>query len=442
MMFFRSVLIGLAVFAGLCGTARGQGLSLVRDEEIERGLLFYVRPLFEKAGLNPDLAEVHLVRDDSVNAFAAKGLHLFVHTGLIEKADDGQEIVAVLAHETGHIAGGHIVRLYENMRIARRNMLVSMVLGAAAAVASGRGDAAMGVMLGSVSSAQGLFAGYRRTEENAADQTAVTLLKATGHDLSGFENIMKRLQKLESLQANDPAASQWASHPAVRERLKLIVSDRIKASDPVRIRRENAIFDRMKAKLNGFLASPARIRALYPEKDASVPARYARAVLSYRQGRFDEADAALKKLCDEEPDNPYFFEMKGQFLFERGKDAVSEYRKAVSLLPDSSLLRIGLAQALSGADSFDAAVETLTVLTPVSNEDPIVWRLRAQAYAKTGRQGDADYALAEYNLLTGDVKQAVFFAKKALSRLPDSSAAALRAQDVLIQTGAQDKKKD
>ena len=134
--------------------------------------------------------------------------------------------------------------------------------------------------------------------------------------------------------------------------------------------------------------------------------------------------------------------MKGQFLFERGKDAVPEYRKAVSLLPDSSLLRIGLAQALSAVDSFDSAVETLTVLTPVSNEDPIVWRLRAQAYAKTGRQGDADYALAEYNLLMGDVKQAVFFAKKALSRLPDSSSAALRAQDVLIQTGAQDKKRD
>ena len=439
-MTLRAVLLGLIVMTGLCGTARGQGLSLVRDEEVERGLLFYARPLFEKAGLDPDLAEVHLVRDESVNAFAAKGLHLFVHTGLVEKADSGQEIVAVLAHETGHIAGGHIVRLYENMRIAQRYMLVSMVLGAAAAAASGRGDAAMGVMLGSMSSAQGLFAGYRRTEENAADQTAVTLLKATGHDLSGFESIMRRLQTLESFET-DGETGQWASHPAVKERLRLVASEKVKAVDPDRIRRENALFDRMKAKLNGFLAPPARIRALYPESDSSVPARYARAILSYRLGRFDEANAALKKLCDEEPDNPYFHEIKGQFLFERGRDAVPDYRKAVSLLPDSGLLRVGLAQALLAADTFDGAVEALSVLLPVSGTDPMIWRLRAQAYAKAERNGDAAYALAEYNLQTGDKKQAAFFAKRALSLLPASSAAALRAQDVLMHCGGFPEKK-
>lgn len=268
------------LFLLLCKTAQAQGLSLIRDEEVERGLSFYLAPLFEQAGLEPKNMRIHLVRDDSINAFAVQGLHVFVHTGLLTKADNAQEVVAVLAHETGHIAGGHIVRLYENMRIARRNMLLSMVLGAVVAGASGRGDAAMGVMSGMMSSSQGLLAGYRRSEENAADETAVRLLTATGHDLSGFADIMRKLQKQEDLYDNDNAAP-WRSHPMVRERLALISARPSKAADAKRVKRENDLFLRMKAKLDGFLSSPQKSKLC----TKTIPCRRAMPARFWRIGR-------------------------------------------------------------------------------------------------------------------------------------------------------------
>lgn len=418
------------LFLLLCKTAQAQGLSLIRDEEVERGLSFYLTPLFEQAGLEPKNMRIHLVRDDSINAFAVQGLHVFVHTGLLTKADNAQEVVAVLAHETGHIAGGHIVRLYENMRIARRNMLLSMVLGAVVAGASGRGDAAMGVMSGMMSSSQGLLAGYRRSEENAADETAVRLLTATGHDLSGFADIMRKLQKQEDLYDNDTTAP-WRSHPMVRERLALISARPSKAANAKRVKRENDLFLRMKAKLDGFLSSPQKIKALY--KDDSLPSRYARAVLAYRTGNFADAERQVDDLIKTEPENPYFYELKGQLLFEtaRGKEAIAPYEKAVGLLPDSDLFRIGLAQAVLSDEDAPDTNRALAVLSSVNADLPAVWRLKATAYGQSGQTGAAAYALAEYNLMTGNAKQARRFAKKAADLLPANDPSALKARDIL-----------
>lgn len=420
----------LWLFLLLCKTAQAQGLSLIRDEEVERGLSFYLTPLFEQAGLEPENMQIHLVRDDSINAFAVQGLHVFVHTGLLTKADNGQEVVAVLAHETGHIAGGHIVRLYENMRIARRNMLLSMVLGAVVAGASGCGDAAMGVMSGMMSSTQGVLAGYRRSEESAADETAVRLLTATGHDLSGFAGIMRKLQKQEDLYGNENDAL-WRTHPMVKERLALILAHPAKAADAKRVKLENDLFLRMKAKLDGFLSSPQKIKAAY--KDDSLPSRYARAVLAYRTGNFADAERQIDALIESEPENPYFYELKGQLLFEtaRGKEAVAPYEKAVALLPGSGLFRIGLAQAvLSDEDSADAD-KALAVLSSVNADLPEVWRLKAAAYGRAGQTGAAAYALAEYNLMTGDVNQARRFAKKAAALLPENDSLSLKSRDIL-----------
>lgn len=418
------------LFLLLCKTAQAQGLSLIRDEEVERGLSFYLTPLFEQAGLPPENMQIHLVRDDSINAFAVQGLHIFVHTGLLTKADNAQEVVAVLAHETGHIAGGHIVRLYENMRIARRNMLLSMVLGAVVAGASGRGDAAMGVMTGMMSSSQGLLAGYRRSEESAADETAVRLLTATGHDLSGFAGIMKKLQKQENLYTAD-GAELWRTHPMVKERLALILAQPSKRADAKRAAAENDVFFRMKAKLDGFLSSPQKIKAEY--KDDSLPSRYARAVFAYRTGDFANAEKQIDALIAAEPENPYFYELKGQLLFEtaRGAEAVAPYEKAVELLPDSDLFRIGLAQALLSDENQTDTDRALAVLSPVTADLPLLWRLKATAYGRAGKTGLAAYALAEYNSAAGDSRQTEYFAKKAINALPANDSAALKARDIL-----------
>lgn len=439
-MMNRAVLI-LGIFFWLfTGAARAESLSLVRDEEIERAIAVYLAPLFEKAGLDQRAMAVHLVKDDTINAFAAKGLHVFIHTGLILKADNAQEIIAVLAHETGHIAGGHIVRMYENMKIAQRNMLLSMILGTMAAAAGGGADAAVGAMLGGTNMVQSAFSAYRRTEENAADQVAVSLLQKTGHDLSGMEAVMRKLKAQESYQATDDFVL-WRSHPASEERLEIILNQQkqnktLFAPDQKRMARENALFDRIKAKLAGFLYPRKKVWERYPETDNSLPARYARAIALYKDGLFKDALERLNALIADYPDNPYFYELKGQILFETGRaaEAVEPYQKAVSLLPDSVLLRLGLIQAQIEKDDDDAlmqAEKSLSLFTNMSHEIPLIWRLQAVVYGRTGRQGLASYALAEYNLALGNKKQAESFAKRAVETLPDAMPAALRAQDIL-----------
>ena len=436
----RAVLIFGFVFWLCIGATRAESLSLVRDEEIERAVSFYLAPLFEKAGLDSRAMVIHLVKDDTINAFAAKGLHVFVHTGLLLKADNAQEIIAVLAHETGHIAGGHIVRLYENMQIAQRTMLLSMILGTLATMASGKADAAIGSMIGGVNTMQSAFASYRRSEENAADQVAISLLKKTGHDLSGLEAIMRKLNTQESYQSTDDFVL-WRSHPASKERLEIVLAQKQHQKtaflpDKKKIAEENALFERIRAKLAGFLYPAKKVSALYPITDTSLPARYARAVTAYKDGRFKEALSQTDALIADHPNDPYFYELKGQILFETGKaaEAVAPYQKAVSLLPDSILLRLGLIQAQiekDDPDSLSEAEKSLSLFSNMSHEIPLIWRLQAVVYGRTGRQGLASYALAEYNLALGNQKQALSFAKRAVEQLPDTMAAAMRAQDIL-----------
>ena len=442
-MMRRAVLILGIVFWFCIGAARAESLSLVRDEEIERTIVFYLTPLFEKAGLDPKAMEIHLVKDDTINAFAAKGLHVFIHTGLILKADDAQEIIAVLTHETGHIAGGHIVRMYENMQTAQRSMLLSMILGSVVVAAGGGADAAVGAIMGGTNMVQSAFAAYRRSEENAADQVAVSLLKKTGHDLSGLEAVMRKLNAQESYLMTDDFAL-WHSHPASKERLGVILKRKEAdfSPDRKRIANENALFDRIRAKLAGFLYPAKRVSERYPETDKSLPARYARAIALYRDGRFKEALTKINALIADYPDDPYFYELKGQLLFETGRaaEAVEPYQKAVSLLPDSVLLRLGLIQAQiekGDADALADAEKSLFLFTNMNHEIPLIWRLQAIVYGRTGRQGLASYALAEYNLALGNKKQAESFAKRAAESLPDGMPAQMRALDILyaLQNG-------
>ena len=437
-MIFRIVLcIALLLFPPV---ARAESISLIQDEETERVLASFLIPLFKTAGLNPDEMKIHLVKDDSINAFAAKGLHVFIHTGLLTKADNAQEVVAVLAHETGHIAGGHIVRLYDNIRIAKRNMLLSMLLAGIAGVASRRGDVGMAAMMGAQTSAQSLLMGYRRTEENAADQFAVSLLAKTGHGIVGFEEMMKKLRRQEDYQIDPKTDIIWQTHPDVRDRLAFIVDqkDKIPPENKRLIARENKAFKNVQAKLYAFLYDPAKTFAKFPESDTSFPARYARAVATYRASEYERAVADINALIKEFPENPYLYELKGQISFETGKnaDAIKAYKTAVRLLPDAALFRIGLAQAQTESDKREDwldALDTLRTAGQYMADSPFIWRLFAVAYGKTGQYPMADYALAEYNFHISDDKQAAFFAQKALKELPESAAAAQKARDILDQ---------
>ncbi len=439
-MGIRRIIFSVLCFLSLSlNNVRAQEISLIGDEETERALYSFQRPLFKAAGLNPESLKIRLVKDNEINAFATAGGYVFVHTGLLLKAQNAQEVIAVLAHETGHISGGHIVRLAENMRIAQRNMLISMILGAAVAAAGGA-DAGAAVMTGGMSSANGLLAGYRRTEENAADQAAVSLLSKTRHDLSGFRSIMAKLSRQESWQAEYKDAVLWRTHPMVKERLAFILSSEETKKIPFRpdfqkMERENKLFERIQAKLFAFIEPPEKTLERYPVSNTGLPARYARVIADYKSGNFEEALSGLDGLIRDFPDDPYFYELKGQIYFETGKakEAVPFYEKAVSLLPGSVLMRLGLAQAQIETDtpeSLKAAVKNLELASAQDSEIALLRRLQAVAYGRTRQEGLAAYAMSEYYFMLSDASKALMFARKARPLLPAGSPASLRAADI------------
>lgn len=433
----------LLLFLCLPFCVQAREIFLIGDEETERLLYSFQRPLFQKAGLDARTVKIRLIKDGSLNAFAVQGGYVFVHTGLLLKANDAQEVIAVLAHETGHVAGGHIIRLAGNVERARRNVMISMLLGTLAAAAGGT-QAGAAVIAGGMNAAEGMLAGYRRAEENAADQAAVSLLKATGHDLSGFESVMKKLERQERLTPEYKETAFLRSHPAVRERLEFVSEKRKQAkgaspSDMEAMRRENEAFKRVQAKLYAFLEPFDKTFLRYPESDTGIAARYARAIACYRKGRFDDALRLTDALIRDYPSDPYFYELKGQMLFETGRaeQAVSAYEKASALLHESVLMRIGLAQAQIETDRpemLKAAVKNLEFAAAANSDFPFVRRLQATAYSRTGQDGMAAYAMAEYHFLNGDMQKAALFARKALKSLDAGSAAGMRAADISVRS--------
>ena len=316
-------------------------ISVIRDTETEGVILTYIRQIFKAAGLNPNNAQVVLVNDSSINAFVAGGQAIFVHSGLITTAKTVDDLIFVLAHETGHIVGGHIVRGQGIYSKARTTALISTILGGLVAVA-GRPDAGLAVMMGGATSASGIFTAYQQTEESAADRTAVDILKKTNYSLKGFENTMSAIQAQERLSAESDF-SYLRTHPLTKDRIKAL--ERFtKNAQPTK---EDIRFELIKAKLIGFLYDPKETFSIY-QHQSDMPADYARSIALYRSHQFNQSQLLLDKLIAQKPDYPYFYELKAQFYLETGDidNAIRWYRKTVQMMPNAPLIQLSLAQAL------------------------------------------------------------------------------------------------
>jgi predicted Zn-dependent protease len=386
------------------------------------------------AGLEASSVRVHLVRDNTLNAFVAGGQNIFFNTGLLLAADSPNQVIGVIAHETGHISGGHLARTQDALRGASAPAILAMVLGAAA-MAAGAGDAGAAVIAGGAQVAQRSLLSYTRTQEGAADQAALSFLEQTQQSARGLMEFLDKLGDQEALQATsqDPYVR---THPLSRERIETIRAhlERSRysaAKDPPAFLAAHA---RMKAKLHGFLDPPEATFRRFPETDASLPARYARAIALHQARRFDEAVAAADSLISEHPQDPYFHELKGQILLEAGRvdEAVAPYAESVRLSPDDALLRLNLGQAQVSARSdawVKAAIQNLELAARDDPRDATAWRWLAQAYGRDGQEAMAALATAERYLLTGDFKGAALQADRAARTLPEGPSR-LRALDL------------
>jgi predicted Zn-dependent protease len=427
------------VFVVLPSGANAQKVSFIRDSEIEATIRAYATPLYQAANLDPSAVRVYLVNDQQINAFVAGGQRLFLNTGLLMQTDSAGQVIGVIAHEVGHIEGGHLARVHDALRRGTAESIIGVILGAAAAVA-GRPDIGGAIIAGGQNVALRNLLQYSRTQEGAADAAAMRYLDATQQSARGLLEFFGKLsgQELLTPTRQDP---YLRTHPLTQDRI-VALNDFVSRSpySDVAIKPEfQDSHRRLKAKLHGFLEDPELTFRRYPESDGSLYGRYARAIALHKMVRTEEAVALIDGLIAEVPNDPYFHELKGQVLFERGRpaDALGPYEQAVLLAPEAPLMRVDLARvqmALGRDELRSGAIRNFRMALAREPDRPFVWRQLAIALGQDGQMGESALALAEEALLLGKKPEARFQANKAKALLPPGSPSALRADDILQTT--------
>ena len=435
-------LTGAATAVGLLLTAASPVLaqSAIRDTEIEGIIQEWSDPVFTAMGLEPSEVEILLINDSDLNAFATRGRILGLNTGLILKTRNANELLGVIAHEAGHIKNRHTLR-DGAQGAGMQPMLMTMALGALA-IAAGAPDAGA-VLLGNSQYFGTLSAlRYMTHQEGEADNTGARALENAGESgrglVSFFENF--RSQEVFSDARRFP---YFRSHPLSStriENLRRFVGEQsnygVQESD-VRSAQHALVL----AKTHAFMDAPNQTFRDFPESDTALPARYARAIAWYRDGQTDRALAAVDTLLAEQPENPYFWELKGQILFEEGRpaEAIGAHQRSVELLPEAPLLRINLAHALietRDPGRLNEAVDQLKRATALEKDNTMGWRLLSQAYASQNKEGEARLASAEMYFAMGAGREATQFALRARDMLEPGTAEWTRAMDIVFASGA------
>lgn len=409
--------------------------SIIRDAEVESTIRSYANPLFRAAGIPTEAVTIRVLNSSVLNAFVTNGNRMFLHSGLILETKAPGELIGVIAHETGHIAGGHLVRLNDQIEKATLASMGSLALGVLAGIAAGRSDAGMAAMSLGQQVTQRDFFSYTRTQEASADQYALKILDATHQSAQGMVNFFETLvgQELLTSANQDP---YMRTHPVTTDRIAAVQAHVDKVHVPYGAPTEQQLrHDRMVAKLFAFLEPQGRTLQRYPETDQRLVARYARAIAYFRRGQLVQALPLIDGLISDAPNDPYFWELKGQMLFENGRlpEAAEAYRTSVSLAPEEPLIELSLAHVLVESGGEANGREAEGYLRKVITAEPrsgFAWRLLGSVYGQRGDETQASYAMAEYAMLTGDPNQALFHINKALRDVKQSDPLWLRLQDL------------
>ena len=418
--------------------------EVLRDAETEALFRDMSAPIIAAAGLNPKAVDIILLNDGSINAFVAGGQAIYVHSGLIGAADNVNEVQGVIAHELGHITGGHVIRNDEGAKPATGITLLSLLLGAAAA-AAGSPDAGMGVFMAGQQAALGKYLAFSRAQESSADAASVQFLTKAGISGRGSVDFFKKLQNQEFRYGfkRDADSEFYSSHPMTSDRLTTLQDDFErdpawnKPPDPAL----QARFLRVKAKLYGYLADPQATLVAYPEYMTDLPARYARAYAFHKEAFMDKALAETDAILAKAPDDAYALELKGQVLLESGKptDAIPVLRRAVQLSGNEPLIATTFGHALLATEdkaNFAEAEKVLKNAVARDRENPFAWYQLGVVYEAEGDTPRARLASAEQQLMEMQLPEAQRSAEAAEAALPKGSSDWLRAQDIAMSARA------
>ena len=420
---------------------RREQLNIIRDAEIENTLHYFARPIFTAAHLRPDDVTIILVEAPDVNAFVAGGMNMFIFTQLILLTDTPQQLIGVMAHETGHIAGGHLARRGEGEENASIIAILGMVLGAGAAVGSRGSDSggAGGAVIGGESLGMASILAFTRTQEASADQAGISFLERSGMSPIGLYQFLDKLKDQEALPENRQV-EYTRTHPLTQSRVEAVkyAVDNFGTADKTDLPDMQARYDRMKAKLLGYLEPAVALRT-FGKTEKSVTGRYGRAYALYRSNQTGPALALMDQLIAAEPQNPYFYEFKGQMLFESGKvaDSVPPYLLAVKYAPGVGLIEEEAAHSLIEANKpeYDTqAIDLLTDAERTEDRDPFVHRLLATAYGRQNRMAEMHLNLAQEAILDENIRIARQEARLAMGLTPTGSREWVQAQDILTSS--------
>ena len=426
--FFSLIIFNISSFA-----------NIIRDAEIENFLEEMSRPIFGAANLNINSVDIYIFNDKSINAFVACGQKVFVNTGLIQSFEEPSMLRGVMAHETGHIAGGHLARSDEALEKAQAPMLIGLLLGVGAAIA-GDSDAAQALLLGSQQIAQGMVAKYSRSQESAADQAAIRYLEKIEKSSNGMLEVLYKFANQEALSSRQKSV-RVRSHPISRDRIRSL-EQKAKNSQFINEKdNDNFLFQykMIQAKLDGFLNNPGDIIKKKNKESLSIISNYSLAIAYYRKALLEKSLSILNKMINDYPGNPWFYELKGQILYESGKikESIKPYQQALLIRPREPLLMVALATALNAQESRDSSIKALRLLKSSLMHDKKnsnTWFQLAIAFSRIDDLGNAELSTAERHFLTGNVKMASFHAKKSLKYIQESNISKLRAEDILLDS--------
>lgn len=434
----------LALIAALALTIQpAAAQSILRDAETEALLHDMASPLIAAAGLNPNNVDVVVINDPSLNAFVAGGQVVYLHSGLLNAASSANEVQGVIAHELGHITGGHVIS-DGGSKAAGNISILSLLLGVAAA-AAGAGDAAMGVIMAGQQAALGKYLAFSRGQESSADAAGAQYLSKAGITGRGSVEFFKKLQNMEFRYGytRTPENEFYRTHPMTGDRIATLQDtyERDPAYNAPLDPKLEARFQRARAKLFGYLGDPEQVMRTYPATMTDVPARYARAYAFHRQAYPEKALAEADALLAKSPNDPYFLELKGQILLETGKpaEALDALRRATELSGNQPLIATIFGHALVATENSQNLAEAQQVLKNAvarDRENPFAWYQLGVVYAANGDMARAHLASAEQQVMNGQMPQALRSAEAAEAQLPKGSPDWLRAQDIAMQARA------
>jgi predicted Zn-dependent protease len=435
----------LAVAPMAAVAQENKGPPVLRDTETEQLLREYTRPILRAAGLEKHNIQMVIINQGVFNAFVADGRRIFVNYGAILQSETPNQIIGVMAHETGHLAGGHLAKMREQMAQAQTQMIIAMLLGAGAMVAGAKGG---GSNSGLSNAGAAMFSApgeiirrnllsYVRQQEENADKAGVKFLNTTGQSARGMYETFKRFTD-ESLFASRGADPYVQSHPMPAQRVAAL--EELARSSPYWDKKDDPALqlrhDMARAKISAFMERQETVYRRYPLSNNSLPARYAHAISTYLHGDLRSALAQIDALIQQQPNNPYFHEVRGQALLEGGKpqEAIAPLRKAVALSNNAPLIEMLLGQALVATNNnayTDEAIAILRAAVARESEAPIGYIQLAMAYGRKGDYAQADLASAQAAFLRGDAKTARDLASRAKTRFAIGTPGWVKADDIV-----------